>query len=126
MVHVICKVLSIVAGVMLLFFGVRLVIGRPEIPDLLWAAVFLLFALSFGLNLFPLKKTWALVLAAFHVGGVIYLVGLLRNMIIIARGESGSKEGLWQFFFPPVFMMCAFLISIIFNLVRPGEALRQG
>ncbi len=121
-----CKTLSITAALVLLFFGVTLVSDEPVKSDVLRAAAFVLYALSLVLNLFRVRKSRAIVLAALHAAAVVYLGISLVRMTLIAFMEAGSKLGLWQFFWPIVLLLLAFASSVILNFGRARGGFQNG
>ncbi len=123
--HLVVRVLSVVTGIMLLAFGVESIGGQRESSDVLKAVLFALSAVSFGLNLVRLPRSVAFIIAAFHAVGLFYVMKQTYDMARYAFGESGGKQGAWAIFLPIVFLVVALLASVIFNLVRPDDALRQ-
>jgi hypothetical protein len=117
-----CKVLSAVAGVVLLSYGTRMM--SLEFQSALRASALIVLGLTFGLNLLRLSSRFAFPLALLHGVVGLYVSYVVWNMARLAMGEAGSKAGLWRFFSPLVIVIAAAAISVLCNVLR-GKAAGQ-
>lgn len=115
---ILCKAVSLAGAGLFVFFGGRLVSAEPVSSDFLKAALFAFMAISLGLNLLRLPRAGAMALIVIHGAAAFYFGYALWNMALLAFGESGSRSGLWRFFVPPLSLLIALVVSVLFNLYR--------